>query len=170
MRSLLLFIVISLSIVSCSKSTEKTNHKLIKTEVNTVLNNWHKDVANANFEAYFDAMTDDAIFIGTDASENWTKKQFMEFSKPYFDKKETWNFKPLERHIFISDDGKTIWFDELLDTWMHICRGSGILVKQENKWKIQHYVLSVTIPNDSMKSVIAIKKNSDLEFIKKKYK
>ena len=166
MRSLLLFIAIGLSIVRCSKS-EKINQKSIKTATNLVLDNWHKDVANARFEAYFNAMTDDANFIGTDASENWTKKQFMEFSKPYFDKKETWNFKPLERHIFISDDGKTVWFDELLDTWMHLCRGSGVLVKQENKWKIQHYVLSVTIPNDSMKSVIAIKKNSDVAFIEK---
>ncbi len=165
MKTYLIPLFLLLSFLSCSKS-EKINQKSIKKEVNLIVDNWHKDVANSNFDAYFNAMTNDAIYIGTDASENWTKKQFMAFSKPYFDKKQTWNFKPLERHIFISDDGKTVWFDELLDTWMHLCRGSGVLIKQGNDWKIKHYVLSVTVPNDSIKSVIAIKKNNDLKLIK----
>ncbi len=165
MKTHLIPLLLLLSCFSCSKS-EKIDQKSIKREVDLIVDNWHKDVANSNFDAYFNTMTNDAIYIGTDASENWTKKQFMAFSKPYFDKKQTWNFKPLERHVFISDDGKTVWFDELLDTWMHLCRGSGVLIKQGNDWKIKHYVLSVTVPNDSIKSVIEIKKNSDLKLIK----
>jgi hypothetical protein len=39
---------------------------------------------------------------------------------------------------------KTAWFDELLNTQMKICRGSGVLVKIDGKWKIKHYVLSMT--------------------------
>jgi hypothetical protein len=31
---------------------------------------------------------------------------------------------------------QTAWFDELLDTQMKICRGSGILVKENKQWKI----------------------------------
>lgn len=38
--------------------------------INTVLDDWHKAAATVNFEAYFGAMTEDAIFIGTDATEN----------------------------------------------------------------------------------------------------
>lgn len=163
-KNIALFIFL-LTFLSCSKPT-KINQKLIEKNINLTMDAWHKDVANSNFDAYFNTMTNDAIFIGTDASENWTKKQFMEFSKPYFDKKETWNFKPLERHIFISDDGKTAWFDELLDTWMHLCRGSGVLIKQNNGWKLKHYVLSVTVPNDSIKSVTKIKEKTDSAFIK----
>jgi hypothetical protein len=30
---------------------------------------------------------------------------------------------------------------------MKICRGSGVVVKIDGKWKIKHYVLSMTIPN-----------------------
>jgi hypothetical protein len=45
--------------------------------------------------------------------------------------------------------GKTAWFDELLNTQMKICRGSGVLVKIGQEWKIKQYVLSMTIPNDN---------------------
>ena len=152
-------------LMSCTNS-KPIDKNLIKKDINNIMDNWHKNVANINFDAYFNAMTADAVFIGTDASENWTKTKFMEFAKPYFDKKKTWNFKPLERNIYIAEDGKTVWFDELLNTWMKVCRGSGVLVKQDDSWKIEHYVLSATIPNDSMKKVVTIKSKSDSIFIK----
>jgi hypothetical protein len=34
---------------------------------------------------FYDKMTEDAVFIGTDATENWGKPDFQEFAKPYFD-------------------------------------------------------------------------------------
>ena len=41
---------------------------------------------------------------------------------------------------------------------MKICRGSGVLVDEGNgKWKIKHYVLSMTIPNDNTDEVVKIK-------------
>ncbi len=125
--------------------------------VNQMLEGWHKAAAESNFENYFNALTDDAIFIGTDATENWNKTAFKAFSKPIFDKGKGWNFKPLERHVFFSKDKKIAWFDEVLDTWMKICRGSGVLVKIGKEWKIQHYVLSATIPNDNIDEVVKIK-------------
>jgi len=128
-----------------------------ETQINTLLNNWHKAAANANYTDYFNALSDDSIFIGTDATENWNKKQFQDFAKPYFDKGKAWNFTALERHIYFAKDGKTAWFDELLDTQMKICRGSGVLIKVKNKWMIQHYVLSMTIPNDTTNEVVKTK-------------
>lgn len=128
-----------------------------KIQINSVLDNWHKAAANANFNNYFNAMTDDAIFIGTDATENWNKTDFQTFAKPHFDKGKAWNFTSLERHIYFSNDRKLAWFDELLNTQMKICRGSGVLVKVGKTWKIKHYVLSMTIPNDTTNEVIKIK-------------
>jgi hypothetical protein len=40
---------------------------------------------------------------------------------------------------------------------MKICRGSGVLVKIGKEWKIKHYVLSMTIPNDNVTEVVKIK-------------
>ncbi|NUY80256.1 nuclear transport factor 2 family protein [Flavobacterium sp. MAH-1] len=142
-----------------------------KSDIDKILNDWHKAAADGNFNGYFGAFTSDAIFIGTEAAENWNMEQFKAFSKPYFDKGKAWDFKPVERHIYLSADGKMAWFDELLDTWMKICRGSGVLVKENDKWKIKHYVLSMTIPNDDVDGVIKIiSKNEDayLEKLKQK--
>ena len=122
-----------------------------------VLNNWHFAAANAKFDDYMSAMTNDAIYIGTDATENWNKKDFMTFAKPYFDRGKAWSFTVLERHIYLSKDQKTAWFDELLNTQMKICRGSGIVVLIKGQWKIKHYVLSMTIPNDTVDEVVKIK-------------
>jgi ketosteroid isomerase-like protein len=133
------------------------NNETAKVTINTTLNNWHKAAANANFKEYFDVLSDDAIYIGTDATENWNKKAFEAFAKPYFDKGKAWSFTVLERHIYFSQDGKTAWFDELLNTQMKICRGSGVLVNVKNTWKIKHYVLSMTIPNDNTKEVVKTK-------------
>ncbi len=102
-------------------------------------------------------MTDDAIFIGTDATEYWNKKDFQVFAKPYFDKGKAWSFTAIERHIYFDSSGKMAWFDELLSTQMKICRGSGVLVKIGSEWKIKHYVLSMTIPNDTSDAVVKIK-------------
>ncbi len=149
----LLLATISLFSASCfaqKQTIEKQN-------INLLLDNWHKAAAEGNFNNYFNAMSDESIFIGTDATENWDKKAFQDFAKPYFDKGKAWDFKPLQRNIFFSKDGKTAWFNELLDTWMKICQGSGVLVKENGVWKIKHYVLSVTVPNDNISEVVKTK-------------
>lgn len=143
------------------------NNAVEKELVSSVVDSWHQAAAETNFDLYFGLMTDDAIFIGTDATENWNKTAFKIYAKPHFDKGQAWNFTPLQRNIYLSADKKTAWFDELLDTQMKICRGSGIVIKVENEWKIAHYVLSISIPNEVSNQVIKLKTNSDNLFIKK---
>lgn len=138
-----------------------------KLEITTLLNSWHQAAAAANFKDYFSSLTEDAIFIGTDATENWNKTAFQAFAKPYFEKGKVWNFTPMERHIYLSVDGKTAWFDELLDTQMKICRGSGVLIKTKKGWKIKHYVLSMTVPNENTNEVVKIKSPIEEDFLSK---
>jgi hypothetical protein len=147
--------VLLLVVASC----KPTNDRVVSNDnqVNDLLDSWHKAAAEAKFDTYFDKMTEDAVFIGTDATENWGKPAFQEFAKPYFDKGKAWNFTVLERHIYFDQSKKTAWFDELLNTQMKICRGSGVLVKIDGKWKIKHYVLSMTVPNENVNAVIKIK-------------
>jgi hypothetical protein len=138
-----------------------------KAAVKSTLDLWHKAAAEARFKPYFDLMTSDAVFIGTDATENWQLDAFKAFAKPYFDKGKAWNFSALERHIYFNDRKDFAWFDELLDTDMKLCRGSGVLKKVNGQWRIAHYVLSMTIPNDNTDEVIKLKKAFDDEMIKK---
>ena len=125
--------------------------------INTLLDSFNDAAAKADFERYFGYFAKDAIFIGTDATENWSRKAFKVWAKPYFDKKKTWDFKSIQRHIFFDKTGNTAWFDELLNTQMKILRGSGVLTKQGNEWKIEQYVLSMTIPNENVDAVVKIK-------------
>lgn len=151
MKKIFLFILFPLfSIISNAQNDPKT-------QINPTLDGWHKAASEANYNNYFDVMTDDAIFIGTDATEKWTKSAFQIYAKPYFDKGKAWNFTCIERSIYFNSDKTVAWFDELLDTQMKICRGSGILILVNGKWKIKHYVLSMTIPNDTSDEIIKIK-------------
>lgn len=141
------------------------NAEKAREEINLTLENWHEAAAEANFQAYFEYMSEDGIFIGTDASENWNIEEFKNFSKPHFDKGSAWDFSTLERNIYTAENGEIAWFDELLDTWMGICRGSGVMVQEDKEWKIKHYVLSVTIPNDNINEIVKINKEIDSSLI-----
>ena len=63
-----------------------------KKEINSVLDAWHKAAGEADFDTYFGLMTNDGVFIGTDAMENWQNQAFKEFSKPYFDRGQSLEF------------------------------------------------------------------------------
>jgi ketosteroid isomerase-like protein len=135
-------------------------------QITAMLDSFNVAAAKADYNKYFSYYTDDAIFTGTDATERWDKKAFMAWAKPIFDKGHAWNFTALQRHIYFDKTGNLAWFDELLNTQMKICRGSGVLVKQGNDWKVQQYILSTTIPNDQLDSIIKIKTPAEDAIIK----
>lgn len=149
------YIILALTIfTACTKSQiTKEEKDKTKIELNTIMDQWHKSAADANLEAYINKMDSSGIYIGTDAAEIWTTSEFESFCKPHFDKGKTWNFISTARNFYVSDDGNFAWFDELLETHMGICRGSGVLQKSNEIWKLKHYVLSLCIPNENMKEV-----------------
>ncbi|MCF4100320.1 nuclear transport factor 2 family protein [Gillisia sp. M10.2A] len=162
----LAFLLLLLSIsFSGFAQIETTNSS--KKQINLVMEQWHAAAAQADFDTYFSLMTPDGVFIGTDATENWQNEEFKDFSKPYFDKGKAWSFSSLERNIYISETNNIAWFDELLDTQMGICRGSGILKNNDGKWQIAHYVLSIAIPNDNVTEVTQLKKEFDTALARK---
>ena len=52
-----------------------------------------------------------------------------------------------------------------MDTQMKIFRGSGVLLKLGTQWKLKHYVLSMTIPNDDVNAVVKIKSHLEDKLI-----
>lgn len=165
-----LIIIGLLLITGWNNTSTKANNASNATDsmqIIALLDGFNEAAANADFNTYFDLFTEDAIFMGTDATEHWDKKSFMIWAKPHFDKKKTWKFKSIDRHIYFDKRGDLAWFDELLNTQMKICRGSGVVIKQNNKWKVQQYVLSMTIPNDKTDTIIKIKAPIEEPMIKK---
>lgn len=149
-------IFLSALIISCLVNAQES-----KIEIDSVLNNWHKAASKADYDTYFSLMTEDGVFIGTDATENWQNKAFREFSKPYFNAGKAWSFTAIQRNIYVNESANFAWFDELLNTQMKICRGSGVLKKEDGKWKIAHYVLSIAVPNDNVDELVLLKKEND---------
>ena len=116
--------------------------------VNAVLDDWHKAAAQADEARYFGHFTPDAVFLGTDATERWTRDEFRKWAHPHFAKGKAWKFRAVSRWISFAPDRTVAWFDEALDTPnMGPCRGSGVLVRVGDTWRIAQYNLSIPIPN-----------------------
>ena len=162
MKLISLVLVITVALVSCDsvKNNLKNQEK-----INATINSWHEYASKANYDEYFKLMSANGVFIGTDATENWQIEAFKTFSKPYFDKGKAWSFNPLNRNVYLSKNQKIAWFDELLDTQMKICRGSGVVIKIKGEWRIAHYVLSMTVPNDKTTEVVNLKSQIESEEI-----
>ena len=119
-----------------------------------VLDAVHRLASEADFEGYFALYTEDAIFLGTDAEERWTIADFQRYARPAFDRGSGWTYVMTERHVSVSADGKTAWFDERLENAAFgECRGTGVLVKVGDNWKVAQYNLTVPIPNDLLRNL-----------------
>jgi hypothetical protein len=142
MIGIVLGVVIAASAIGGERMTKEA-------QVAAVLDDWHAAAAAADEARYFGHIAEDGVFLGTDATERWTKKQFHDYARPHFAKGKAWSFKAVRRDIGFSKDGTVAWFDEDLATPnLGPSRGSGVLVFDGRAWKIVQYNLSVPIPND----------------------
>lgn len=124
-------------------------------DVAAVLDAWHAAAAAADEARYFSHLAPDAVFLGTDATERWSRDAFRAWAHPHFAAKKTWRFTAAERHITVTPDGNTAWFDEALATEnLGPCRGSGVLVRTRAGWKIAQYNLSIPIPNAIVDEIV----------------
>ena len=159
MKYLILFSVLFCYCTPTPPATSDQNTQ--SKELNSLIDQWHTDAADANFDSYIGFMDSTCNYIGTDATENWLRDDFAAFCKPYFAKNTTWDFTTIQRDVRINEAGNTAWFDEILDTHMGTSRGSGALELKNGQWKLMQYVLSVAIPNESMEAVKEAKHKAD---------
>ena len=134
-----------------------------KSEVGRRLDVWHSAADTGDFISYFDSMTDDAIFLGTDETERWNKEQFMGYAREPFSDGHGWTYTPRDRFIRFADDRKTAWVDEVLDHDKYgVLRGTAVLELHGEDWKIAHYSLTFLVPNDKASAAVeAIKGGAD---------
>ena len=124
--------------------------------IDGVLSSFHQAASDANGELYFSLFADEAIFMGTDATERWTVSEFKAFAEPYFSEGRGWTYTKTERYVHVASDGQTAWFDEMLWNEKYgTCRGTGVLVLTEDGWRIAQYNLTFPIPNDLSADITA---------------
>ncbi len=146
-------------LASCASNTARTQWDLRvdRGTVGMVLDGWHADASAGNFDAYFGAMTEDSVFLGTDASERWTKHEFMGYAREPFSDGSGWIYMPSERFIAFDDDRETAWVDEVLTNAKYgTLRGTAVLRLVGGAWKIAHYSLTFLVPNEKAARVVEI--------------
>lgn len=132
--------------------------------INKTLDKFHQAAAQANAQEYLNLLTEDAVFLGTDASERWTKEQFTAFVLPYFDQGKGWLYVAKERNISLLENDSIAFFDEILANKNYgLCRGTGVLIKTKQGWKISQYSLSIMIPNGVATTVVKQINNYELQ-------
>ena len=124
MKTLSLSMLVSIVLMSCAQYTESLQADIAA--INRVLDDYHHAAANADWDTYFDLMSEDGVFIGTDARERWTKPEFRQYSSG----SNGWVYTPQSRNINVTPDGESAWFDEaLLSQSFGSSRGTGVLIR-----------------------------------------
>jgi len=144
-------IMLMLLMTFCTQAKPASDEQTIR----QLLDDFHQAAANVQTQHYFSLMSDDFVFLGTDASERWPKTDFKQYVRPFFNKGRGWLFIPKQRNISFVNNAQVAFFDELLNSASYgLCRGTGILVKSEQGWKLSQYSLSVPLPNGIAKNVV----------------
>lgn len=114
-----------------------------------LLDDWHLAAAASDEARYFSLMSADSVFLGTDATERWSKDAFQAYAHPHFAAGRGWAMRATKRNIVVEPAGQLAHFDEELETkGLGPARGSGVLVLRDGVWKILHYNLAITVPNE----------------------
>jgi len=145
MRSIPLFLVLA----ACAHAPSAGP---ARQAVDAALDDLHQAAGAADEERYFAHFAPDAVFLGTDATERWSVAAFRAYSHPYFARGKAWSFRAIRRAVTVRGD--TAWFDEDLETPnLGPARGSGVLSFGDGRWLVEQYVLSITVPNERLRSV-----------------
>jgi hypothetical protein len=130
----------ALRVVSLDPETART--------VARVLDDFHDAAAHADEDRYFAHFAPDAVFLGTDATERWDVVAFRAYAHPHFANGKGWTYRAVARHLSAESSGGAIWFDELLESRIGPCRGTGVLLRSGGTFLIAQYNLTLTIPNE----------------------
>ena len=120
-----------------------------------VLDDWHDAASKADGARYFGHFTEDAVFLGSDASERWTIQEFQTQYGPFMESGRGWTCIPRDRFVTLGPRGQVAWVDELLDHSTYgVWRGTGVLRWNGETWRVAHYSMTFTIPNDVTPAVV----------------
>ena len=148
MKNISLIILLFVTLFSCAQNIQSQQTDIAA--INKVLDDYHQAAANGEWDTYFDLMSDDAVFIGTDTRERWVKQEFRQYSSG----SNGWVYTPQQRNVNITPDGLSAWFDEaLLSQSYGSSRGTGVLMLTAVGWKISQYHLTLPIPNGIVRGI-----------------
>lgn len=140
---------------AAGRAIEEAGHRRSRDvdAVHRALDAWHGAAAEGDVDGYFARLAEDAVFLGTDATERWTRDEFLDYTRAVHAKSGgMWAIEPFDRHVVV--EGDHAWIDEGLrhvnySDW----RGTGVLRRDGQDWTIVHYSMTFTIPNGVTRQV-----------------
>jgi ketosteroid isomerase-like protein len=127
-----------------------------RADVVAVLDAFHAAAAAADEDAYVGTLTSSMVFLGTAPGERWQGNGWREFVHSYFTRGKGWRYVPSSRSVDLAEDGRTAWFDETVTNEHYgACRGTGVLRRHDDGWKIEQYNLSIPVPDELAPELVA---------------
>lgn len=127
-----------------------------RAEIEAVLDEFHAAAAAADEARYFATLAPDTVFMGTAPGERWAGDAFRDFVHSYFSRGKGWSYTPSARSVDLAGDGQTAWFDETVENAHYgACRGTGVLQRHGDVWKIEQYNLALPIPDEIAPEIVA---------------
>ncbi len=153
-------VVASWHLAGCASTPQRpvgdeAREQIATDAVNLTLSIWHEAASRGLFDMYFEQMTDDSIFLGTDSTEIWNKEQFMDYAREPFADGHGWTYTPSQRHIRFNYNYTIAWLDETLTHEKYgTLRGTAVLSSRFAGFLIEQYSLTFLVPNEIAGEVV----------------
>jgi len=122
--------------------------------VREALDAWHAAAAASDEAAYFALMTSDSVFLGTDATERWSRDEFQAYAHRPFSEGHGWRMRATRRDVVMVSPSLAYFDEDLEAANLGPSRGSGVLIRDaQSRWRIAQYNLSITVPNERFDEV-----------------
>src|SRR5215831_11543801 len=90
---------VGLAALSAAARAQSVDGLFAQGTIAGILDAWHAAAAAADEDEYFSYFSPDAVFLGTDPAERWTRDEFRAWAHPYFAKGKAWSFKATARWV-----------------------------------------------------------------------
>lgn len=146
--SILAILLVFLAGCASDPETVTVSPEVERAAIDQLLDDFYQYASTADSARYVDLFHPTGYFIGTDATERWTRDAFANYLGPYFRQGRGWSYEPIDRVVTLAPDGRYAWFDEALRSASYgTSRGTGSAIKTAEGWKITQYHLSFPVPN-----------------------
>lgn len=161
MKKIIPFLILILVVlISCQQKAKVATVDINaeKAAITEVMDKQYAAIKARDLDASAALLTDDALILGTDPKEFWTKAQHVELGRQMFaDTSLNFDFKPERRDIIVSSDGNSALVVE--QTFVNFIspkiqtRSINHLVKTNGNWMIDFWSSNMIPRNEDLQVI-----------------
>ena len=161
----LCIVLIAISLVACNHgdplewgiNSSDTTVSHPKREIAAVLDTMHEGFQKKDFKQLESCLTDDGLYLGTDPSQVWSKKQLTEYYDSNGADSGTVTYNLISRNILLSrNNNSAIAIEQFFSGGKSekiMLRGVARLIYRNDEWKINFYSWSMIPRNQDMNKI-----------------